>query len=154
MWQKDSNSVNYRHMALLVDAMTSRGFLTSVNRHGINKGDIGPLAKCSFEQTTDMLINAGVFAEVDHINGVAANIMLGQVAPCGTGDSEILLDEKILHSKGYLAPVPSIQGKTKVIDDEIVDKEAALVELPTYKLHEVQPAARKAKIEADELEIV
>jgi len=55
---------------------------------------VGPLAKSSFEETTDMLIKASIFSEYDRINGVSANIMLGQLPPCGTGDSEILLDEQ------------------------------------------------------------
>ena len=85
--------VNYRHIALLVDTMTNKGYLLSIDRHGINRADIGPFAKCSFEETTDMLIKAGIFAEVDKINGVSANIMLGQIAPAGTGDTQILIDE-------------------------------------------------------------
>lgn len=85
--------VNYRHIALLVDTMTNRGYLLSIDRHGINRVDIGPLAKCSFEETTDMLIKAGIFSEVDKITGVSANIMLGQIPPCGTGDTEVLIDE-------------------------------------------------------------
>jgi hypothetical protein len=40
-----------------------------------------------------MLIDASVFSEYDRINGVSANIMLGQLPPCGTGDCEIMLDE-------------------------------------------------------------
>jgi DNA-directed RNA polymerase II subunit RPB1 len=89
----DSTSVNYRHIALLVDTMTSKGYMLSIDRHGINRSDIGPLAKCSFEETSDMLIKAGIFSEYDRVNGVSANIMLGQIPPCGTGDSEILIDD-------------------------------------------------------------
>jgi DNA-directed RNA polymerase II subunit RPB1 len=85
--------VNYRHIALLVDTMTNKGYMLSIDRHGINRADIGPFAKCSFEETTDMLIKAGIFAEVDKINGVSANIMLGQIPPVGTGDTDILIDE-------------------------------------------------------------
>jgi len=87
------DSMNYRHVSLLLDTMTNRGTLMSVDRHGINRGDVGPLAKCSFEETTDMLINASIFSEYDAINGVSANIMLGQLPPCGTGDCEVLLNE-------------------------------------------------------------
>jgi intein/homing endonuclease len=86
--------LNYRHLSLLLDTMTNRGQLMSIDRHGINRGDVGPLAKSSFEETTDMLINASIFSEYDKINGVSANIMLGQLPPCGTGDSEIILDEE------------------------------------------------------------
>lgn len=85
--------VNYRHIALLVDTMTNKGYLLSIDRHGINRADIGPFAKCSFEETTDMLVKAGTFSEVDRINGVSANIMLGQIVPAGTGDTDILIDE-------------------------------------------------------------
>jgi DNA-directed RNA polymerase beta' subunit len=80
--------MNYRHMSLLIDTMTYKGQLMSIDRHGINRGDIGPLAKSSFEETTDMLINASIFAEYDKVNGVSANVMLGQQPPCGTGDSK------------------------------------------------------------------
>lgn len=91
--------VNYRHISLLVDTMTNRGYLLSIDRHGINRVDVGPLAKCSFEETTDMLIKAGIFSEVDKITGVSANIMLGQIPPCGTGDTQILIDEhKLLNN--------------------------------------------------------
>jgi DNA-directed RNA polymerase II subunit RPB1 len=88
------DSLSYRHVSLLLDTMTNRGTLMSVDRHGINRGDVGPLAKCSFEETTDMLIKASIFSEFDKINGVSANIMLGQLPPCGTGDCDIMLDEE------------------------------------------------------------
>jgi DNA-directed RNA polymerase II subunit RPB1 len=88
--------VNYRHMSILVDIMTYKGYLMSIDRHGINRSDIGPLAKCSFEETTDQLLKAAMYGETDNMNGVSANIMLGQVAPCGTGLTEVLLDESKL----------------------------------------------------------
>ena len=92
----EGEGVNFRHLSLLVDTMTNRGALLSIDRHGINRSDIGPFAKCSFEETSDMLIKAGMFGEYDKVNGVSANIMLGQIPPCGTGDTEILIDEEKL----------------------------------------------------------
>ena len=56
---------------------------------------MGPLAKCSFEETTDQLFKASIFGEVDRL-GVSSNIMMGQIPPCGTGDSEIVIDESKL----------------------------------------------------------
>jgi DNA-directed RNA polymerase II subunit RPB1 len=88
--------VNYRHLSLLVDTMTNRGHLMSIDRFGINRGNIGPLAKCSFEETTDQLFKASIFGEVDKLNGVSANIMMGQIPPCGTGETDILIDESKL----------------------------------------------------------
>lgn len=84
--------INYRHISVLIDTMTSRGNLMSINRHGINQSDNGPLAKSSFEETNDRLIKAGAFAEVDNMQGVSANIMFGQIAPYGTADSRIVIN--------------------------------------------------------------
>ena len=103
-----SSSVNYRHLSLLIDVMTNRGTLMSIDRHGLNRGDAGPFTKSSFEESTDILINAGVFAEKDNITGVSPSIILGQLAPCGTGSSDIILDEQMLIEQ-HSAPAPAPQ---------------------------------------------
>ena len=90
------NYVNFRHLSLLCDTMTNRGSLMSIDRFGINRGNIGPLAKCSFEETTDQLFKASIFGETDKLTGVSSNIMMGQIPPCGTGETEILMDESKL----------------------------------------------------------
>ena len=92
----DASYINNRHIELLCDIMTNRGYLTAINRQGINRGDTGPLAKCSFEDTTDQLIKAGIFGEKDKLNGVSSNIMMGQTINAGTGMCDILLDEQKL----------------------------------------------------------
>jgi DNA-directed RNA polymerase II subunit RPB1 len=86
--------INPRHIEILCDTMSCKGSLTSINRQGINRGDVGPLAKCSFEDTTDQLIKAGIFAEKDNLLGVSSNIMMGQTINSGTGFCKILLDEE------------------------------------------------------------
>ena len=86
--------INERHIELLCDIMTCKGELVSINRQGINRGDVGPLAKCSFEDTTDQLIKASIFSEKDHLKGVSANIMMGQTIKSGTGLCDILFDEE------------------------------------------------------------
>jgi DNA-directed RNA polymerase II subunit RPB1 len=89
--------INSRHIELLCDVMTSKGVLTSINRQGIKRGDIGPLAKCSFEDTTDQLIKAGIFSERDNLKGVSSNIMMGQKIKSGTGMCDIYLDEEEMY---------------------------------------------------------
>ncbi len=84
--------VNYRHIAILCDVMTQRGTLTAITRHGLNRVDLGPLRKCSFEETVDILLEAGLFSENDFLTGITENIMVGQLAPFGTGCFDILLD--------------------------------------------------------------
>jgi hypothetical protein len=88
--------VNTRHIGLLTDVMTRSGRLMSVDRYGINKNDIGPLAKASFEETESILLKAAQFGEVDPITGVSANIMMGQTLRGGTSFSQLLLDESAL----------------------------------------------------------
>ena len=78
--------------------MTSTGELYSMNRQGIKDGDMGPLAKASFENTTEELIKAAIFSEKDNLYGVSSNIMMGQVVKSGTGYCDILLDEENLIS--------------------------------------------------------
>ena len=95
----DGTYINYRHISLLADIMTNRGILMSIDRHGINKSDRGPLAKCSFEETPDIISKAAIFGEYDKINGVSSNIMLGQEVKAGTGFSDILFDEKFFLEK-------------------------------------------------------
>ena len=90
----DASYINNRHIELLCDIMTNKGYLTAINRQGINRGDTGPLAKCSFEDTTDQLIKAGIFGEKDKLNGVSSNIMMGQTIKAGTGMCNIYLDER------------------------------------------------------------
>jgi DNA-directed RNA polymerase II subunit RPB1 len=88
--------VNYRHLATLVDVMTQRGILTSITRHGINRVNSGPLRKCSFEETTEILLEAAFFGEHDPLSGITENVIFGQLAPYGTGCFDLVIDKNAL----------------------------------------------------------
>ena len=92
----ESVGVNYRHLCLLCDVMTRNGRLMSIDRYGINKNEIGTLAKASFEETQKILLKAALFGEVDPVTGVSANIMMGQPIRGGTAFSQILMDDQML----------------------------------------------------------
>lgn len=92
----DGSYVNYRHIALLVDAMTARGHIMAITRHGINRADTGALMRCSFEETVEILLEAAAVAELDDCRGVSENVMLGQMAPLGTGSFDVVLDDEML----------------------------------------------------------
>jgi DNA-directed RNA polymerase II subunit RPB1 len=115
--------VNIRHIGLLVDVMTRTGRLMSVDRYGINKTDIGPLAKASFEETEKILLRAAQFGEVDPVTGVASNIMMGQPIRGGTAFSQVLLDESALHRLMKSLPATA--------DDEEEEGEEADEYVPT-----------------------
>jgi RNA polymerase Rpb1, domain 5 len=82
-YAQDNTYADFRHIELLVDFIT---------RHGVGATDAGPLSKCSFEQTVQKIVPAGMFGETDRMTGVSANVMMGQTTPCGTGNSRILWD--------------------------------------------------------------
>ncbi len=94
----DGSYVNHRHLALLVDVMTSRGHLMAITRHGINRADTGALMRCSFEETVEILLEAAAIGELDDCRGVSENVILGQLAPLGTGEMELMLDPKMLET--------------------------------------------------------
>lgn len=88
----DGSYVNYRHLALLCDVMTAKGHLMAITRHGVNRQETGALARCSFEETVDILMEAASHSEIDPMKGVSENIMVGQLARIGTGSFDLLLD--------------------------------------------------------------
>ncbi|KAI1378616.1 beta and beta-prime subunits of DNA dependent RNA-polymerase [Hypoxylon crocopeplum] len=112
----DGSYVNERHLALLVDVMTYRGSIAAVTRHGINRADTGALMRCSFEETVEILLEAAAIGEIDDCRGISQNVMLGQLAPMGTGHLHVFLDPKMLetvisdNSRMGLMPGMTVKG--------------------------------------------
>ena len=92
----DGAYVNYRHLAMLCDVMTFRGHIMSITRHGINRNDTGPLMRSSFEETVEILVEAAAFSEPDYLKGVSENIIMGNMAPLGTGSFDLVLNQGML----------------------------------------------------------
>ena len=120
--------VNYRHLGLLIDSMTRNGRLMSVDRYGINKNNIGPLAKASFEETEKILLKAALFGEMDPVTGVSAKIMTGQPIRGGTTFTQLLLDEMALMrlQKGLPPVATSEEEDIEDVDDEDIAEELAV----------------------------
>jgi DNA-directed RNA polymerase II subunit RPB1 len=96
--------VNYRHLSTLCDVMTQRGIITSITRHGINRGDSGPLRKCSFEETVEILLEAAVYSEVDPLKGITENLIMGQLGPFGTGCFDLVVDRECIEANAIAKP--------------------------------------------------
>merc|ERR1719193_1205882 len=73
----------------------------AITRHGINRQPCGPLKRCSFEETCEILMEAAHFSEPDFLLGVSENIMLGQLAKIGTGSFDLVLDQQKLEEADY-----------------------------------------------------
>ena len=120
--------VNYRHVALLCDAMCNRGRMMSADRYGVNKKKGGSFAKASFEQAEDIMLRAAMFGEMEPVTGVSANIMTGQSIRGGTSFGQILLDEEALVDLIQTTPAQEQDGHAvnrlqmaPVLDDQQID---------------------------------
>jgi DNA-directed RNA polymerase II subunit RPB1 len=124
----DGSYVNYRHLAMLCDVMTYRGHLMAITRHGINRVETGALMRASFEETVDILLEAATFAESDAVTGVTENIMLGQLAPLGTGCFDLLLNEDMLKD------AEPIVAQAMMADDDVYSREPSSPEYDNFAL--------------------
>jgi DNA-directed RNA polymerase beta' subunit len=116
LFAESGTNVNYRHVCILVDRMCHKGRLMSVDRYGINKNDIGPLAKMSFEQTEDIALRAAQFGERDPVQGISAKVMLGAPIRAGTAFSDILFDEQAAVKLAQSTP----EQKVKAIQPQVI----------------------------------
>ncbi len=81
--------VDMRHIMLVADLMTHKGELKQIGRHGIAGEKQSVLARASFEETTKNLLKAAKKGEVDELNGVVENVLVGQPVPVGTGTVDL-----------------------------------------------------------------
>jgi len=84
--------INYHHLSLLCDRMTCNKDMVSIFRSGILSDKIGPISKSTFEVHTEVLMSASRHAELDHMRGVSASVMMGQFGNFGTGSFQVVLD--------------------------------------------------------------
>jgi DNA-directed RNA polymerase II subunit RPB1 len=66
--------------------------MVSIFRSGILNDDIGPISKSTFEVHTEVLLNASRHADFDHMRGVSASVMFGQLGNYGTGSFQLVMD--------------------------------------------------------------
>jgi DNA-directed RNA polymerase II subunit RPB1 len=84
--------INYHHLGLLCDRMTCKHNMIPIFRSGLLSDDTGPIAKCTFEEQTAMLLHAARHGDVDPMRGVSANVMCGQFGNYGTSSFQLVLD--------------------------------------------------------------
>ncbi|RKD93408.1 DNA-directed RNA polymerase subunit A'' [Halopiger aswanensis] len=83
------DDVNVRHLMLVADIMTNRGEIESIGRHGISGSKDSVLARAAFEVTVNHLLNAAIHGEVDKLEGVTENVIVGKPIKLGTGDVDL-----------------------------------------------------------------
>ena len=83
------DDVNIRHLMLVADIMTNEGEIAAIGRHGISGAKDSVLARAAFEVTVSHLLDAAIHGEIDHLDGVTENVIVGKPIKLGTGDVDL-----------------------------------------------------------------
>ncbi|WNY28578.1 DNA-directed RNA polymerase subunit beta' [Methanimicrococcus stummii] len=83
-------NVDIRHIMLVADLMTSDGEVKQIGRHGISGEKASVFARAAFEVTVNHLLDAGMRGNVDDLQGVTENVIVGQPIKMGTGDIRLI----------------------------------------------------------------
>jgi len=83
--------VDIRHVLLVADLMTSKGFVQQIGRHGIAGSKTSVLARAAFEITVPTLAEAAAKGEIEELKGVTENVIVGSTIPVGTGMVDIYM---------------------------------------------------------------
>jgi len=86
------DDVNVRHLMLVADIMTNDGEIESIGRHGISGNKDSVLARAAFEVTVSHLLDAAIHGEVDGLDGVTENVIVGKPIKLGTGDVDLRMN--------------------------------------------------------------
>ena len=77
--------VDIRHIMLVADLMTSKGYLQQIGRHGIAGTKTSVLARAAFEITVPTIARASMEGQTEALKGVTENVIVGATVPVGTG---------------------------------------------------------------------
>lgn len=108
--------VDLRHLMLVSDVMTADGEVKAIGRQGVSGQKSSILARAAFEITVDHLLQAGMVGEVDPLNGVAENIIVGQPVNLGTGAVRLAMDTQKLMKLKKTMPTPENTVPAPVVE--------------------------------------
>jgi DNA-directed RNA polymerase subunit A' len=86
--------VDIRHIMLVADLMTSKGYLQQIGRHGIAGTKTSVLARAAFEITVPTIARASVEGQIEPLKGVTENVIVGATVPVGTGMIDLYMSVK------------------------------------------------------------
>ncbi|RLE82274.1 MAG: DNA-directed RNA polymerase subunit A'' [Thermoprotei archaeon] len=89
--EEQALDVDIRHIMLVADAMTHTGRVRQIGRHGVAGEKMSVLARAAFEVTVKNLVEAASRGEIDRLEGVTENVIVGSpFMSLGTGLVELL----------------------------------------------------------------
>ncbi|MFB6265468.1 MAG: DNA-directed RNA polymerase subunit A'', partial [Candidatus Nanohaloarchaea archaeon] len=83
--EEQGMNVDVRWLLMVSDTMTKRGEIQGATRYGLVGAKNSVLARAAFEETKNHITTAALKGEVDPLNSVVENIIVGQQVPVGTG---------------------------------------------------------------------
>jgi len=86
--------VDSRHIMLVADLMTSKGYLQQIGRHGIAGTKTSVLARAAFEITVPTIAKAALEGQIETLRGVTENVIVGATVPVGTGMVDLYMKVK------------------------------------------------------------
>ncbi len=89
--QEQALDIDVRYVMLVADMMTFGGDVNSIGRYGVAGAKTSILSRAAFEETIKHLVRASIRNEVDNLQGIFENVMVGQVVPAGTGMFELIV---------------------------------------------------------------
>lgn len=92
--------VDTRHIMLVADLMTSKGYLQQIGRHGIAGTKTSVLARAAFEITVPTIAKASLEGQIETLKGVTENVIVGATVPVGTGMVDLYMKVKDNESAG------------------------------------------------------
>ncbi|HEU0049276.1 MAG TPA: DNA-directed RNA polymerase subunit A'', partial [Nitrososphaera sp.] len=92
--------VDTRHIMLVADLMTSKGYLQQIGRHGIAGTKTSVLARAAFEITVPTIARASLEGQIETLKGVTENVIVGATVPIGTGMVDLYMKVKDNESAG------------------------------------------------------
>jgi DNA-directed RNA polymerase subunit A' len=86
--------VDTRHIMLVADLMSSKGYLQQIGRHGIAGTKTSVLARAAFEITVPTIAKASLEGQIETLKGVTENVIVGATVPVGTGMVDLYMKVK------------------------------------------------------------
>ena len=118
----DGSYVNSRHYQILVDWMTHSGDITATTRHGIAKyNDMSPLARATFEQPIEVLLDACEKRKSDPLDGISEQLLLGISPKIGTEMFDVVETEEYKSIRATAEESSDEEDGWLGLDNEIVN---------------------------------
>ncbi|PSQ24481.1 DNA-directed RNA polymerase subunit A'' [Halobacteriales archaeon QS_8_65_32] len=115
------DDVNVRHLMLVADIMTNDGTIQSIGRHGISGSKDSVLARAAFEVTVNHLLDAAINGEIDDLNGVTENVIVGKPIKLGTGDVDLRMGAANPADRGGPTDLAERESETEPETDAGID---------------------------------